>query len=215
VAASLAVLLVLGLFPRTANAGFGMTIDYGNVAGFEDLFPGAHTWGWTFSTNNAISVTDLGVYSGGDDGDGLFRTHIMGIFNSSGTLLGSTTIGITPNGPGAINMFRYAALGAPIILAPGETYTIAATFPGSPPEQIFFADPAPQAGLSIDPAINYIGWVERNFATTLQFPNQGPFGPEEGYRFSTNMQFTVIPAPGAPALIAVVGLAGGSRRRRV
>jgi hypothetical protein len=79
------------------------------------------TIGYTFSTTTAISVTELGFYDI-TPSDPLTQTHQVGIWNSSGTLLASVTVGTTDPLDGS---FRYDAI-TPIELASGMTYTIGA-----------------------------------------------------------------------------------------
>jgi MYXO-CTERM domain-containing protein len=199
-----------------ASAGTGVTIDYGNVSGSSGNAEPDFLLGWTFTTNEALIVTHLGVYSGGDDGDGLQNSHEVGIFNSAGVLIASTTVGPAPAAT-AINSFQYSLLDVPTILGAGETYTIVGHYgtpAGGSAHWTFGMPPGPQPGLSFDPAINYVG-VLFDFAPSLQMPSQGPFGPEAGYSFGPNVLFQAVPAPGALALLGIAGLAARSRRRPV
>ncbi|MCI0363407.1 MAG: PEP-CTERM sorting domain-containing protein, partial [Phycisphaerales bacterium] len=113
----------------------------------------------------------------------------------------------------AINSFTYSMLDVPIVLAEGETYTLA-TYYATPNNWGFGMDPGPQAGFFVNSAINYIGAMISFDAPGLQMPTEGPFGPEAGYIFGPNFQFVVVPAPAPLALMAGGLLMGGRRRRR-
>ena len=83
--------------------------------GVTDFTSDSYTIGNQFSTNNAITVTDLGVYSI----SGLAEAYQVGLWNSSGTLLASATVPATA----ASGQFVYVAI-APVALAPGQVYQI-------------------------------------------------------------------------------------------
>ena len=98
----------------------------------------AGTVGTSFNVGvSDLLVTSLGFYDGpnssvanaaGAFGDGLLEEHQVGIYNSSGTLLASTTI---PAGTSAalVGEFRYLTLPSPITLLAGQSYTIAGQIP--------------------------------------------------------------------------------------
>src|SRR5271154_7146963 len=48
------------------------------------------TIGWQFTLSSPVTVTELGFFDA--TGGGLFDPHPVGIWNSSGTLLGSATV---------------------------------------------------------------------------------------------------------------------------
>ena len=79
------------------------------------------TLGLEFQVNSNITVTSLGFFDVGSDG--LLASHEVGLWNSSGTLLGSVTVtpGSTPDGG-----FYYEDLASQINLTSGNSYRIAA-----------------------------------------------------------------------------------------
>lgn len=83
---------------------------------------GGNTAGWKFTVGpTALEATALGEYDAG--GDGLGMSVEVGVWDSSGTLLGMVTV---PSGtlPPLIGSFRYQALGTSIVLQSLQTYTI-------------------------------------------------------------------------------------------
>lgn len=80
-----------------------------------------NTWifGIDFQVNSDISVTKLGYFD--DNGDGFLSSHPVGIFNSSGTLLTSTTV--ESSDTLEANNFRYANT-SPVTLSAGNTYRV-------------------------------------------------------------------------------------------
>lgn len=148
------------------------------------------TRGWRFTTNQAILVTDLGVFD--SNLDGLSETHDVGIFDSTGTLLVSVTV---PNGGTAtlINQFRSVSI-APLLLAAGQTFQIGATYlNGSGGTQIFFSN-----GMTVDPAITF----DTGFAsagTGLVNPTSGDFNFRNSF-FGPNFGFTLASAAGVPEM---------------
>ena len=82
--------------------------------------------GFVFTANANFNVTSLGYYD--DQGDGFLTPHEVGIFDSSGTLLASTTLAAGTSGALGPNDFRYQAI-TPLALVAGDTYTIAGLSP--------------------------------------------------------------------------------------
>lgn len=83
---------------------------------------GGNTTGWKFTVGpNDLEATALGSYD--LDGDGLGMSVEVGLWDSSGTLLGMVTV---PTGtmPPLIGSFRYEALVTPIVLQSLQSYTI-------------------------------------------------------------------------------------------
>jgi hypothetical protein len=84
--------------------------------------PGGNTAGWKFTVGPTdLQATALGEYDA--DGDGLGMNVEVGVWDSSGTLLGMVTV---PSGtmPPLIGSFRYQALASSFVLQSLQTYTI-------------------------------------------------------------------------------------------
>lgn len=105
--------------------------------------------GIQFTANTEISVTSLGYYDFGDDG--FLSSHLVGIFDSNGVLLGSTTLA-AGTGATLVGDFRYQTI-APIILSEGETYVMAATTNGNLDPWAYGVPGTTITGFSVDPAI--------------------------------------------------------------
>lgn len=106
--------------------------------------------GFAFTTNTAVTVTSLGYYD--YLGDGFATSHDVGIYDSNGNLVASASLvaGTLDTLDGS---FRYQSI-APVILAAGQTYVLAATTVG-------YSDPwasgeagNDMTGFTVDPSIS-------------------------------------------------------------
>lgn len=118
-------LLLISAFTTTHFAFADPLYTFGNANGtFTD---NPVTLGFVFTADQAFSVTSLGWFDAA--GDGFQNSHTVGIFDSNGNLLTSTTLeaGVVDPLSGS---FRYRAV-TPITLESGSTYTLAGTSGGS------------------------------------------------------------------------------------
>lgn len=156
--------------------------------------------GYRFDVTSSIVVTDLGVWNA--DADGLTSDHMIGIWDSTQTLLTSNTAGPadTPVGD-----WTYAPT-ANVTLNPGETYTIGALYTSTDGDS-YISGPS---SITTAPEVNVIGGVFPSAGSlgfvypTEDTANQGRYGP--------NFLF-VIPSPGALCLFMVAGVTRRRRRR--
>jgi hypothetical protein len=163
--------------------------------------PGLLSFGFQFSTTQAVTLSALGYYD--DAGDGLTVAHEIGVFDSTGTLLYSTILGAGTSGE-LLGDFRYASI--PLLnLAANQNYTVAATAGG---ESEMFAYGAINdgflTGFVTDPAIQ----IAPNagvfvYQPGLQYPTQ-----QFGYTFYAGPNFlvqqsedVVVPEPAAGLLL--------------
>src|ERR1700730_11060253 len=149
-------------------------------------------------------VLALGVWDGangmnGSVGDGLQSSIPVGLFDSSGTLLASTTI---PSGTTAtlLNGFRYVSI-APVNLLSGNTYTLAAYYSSSDPDILHDQGGSPSTSSDFT---NYLGaFTGRNDVGSLSFPT----GHTNGTAYvGPNFQYSsTVPEP-MTSLMVLSGL---------
>lgn len=84
------------------------------------------TLGFAFTANSSFEVDSLGWFDA--TGGGFFSQHTVGIFDSTGNLLTSTTLSTGTSDP-LIEGFRYGSI-TPITLAAGTEYILAGTSGG-------------------------------------------------------------------------------------
>ncbi|MEX0746005.1 MAG: DUF4082 domain-containing protein [Phycisphaeraceae bacterium] len=190
-----------------ATAGFAGTADAAML--FTD--PGGTNWrdhpgavglSFTVTGGNDLTVTALGFID--QDEDGLAQDHRVGLWDSSGSLVGEVTVA---SGIGAtlIDGFRYVDLAGPVTLTLGQSYTIGAeTFDGTGAD--LFRDDGTSATLGAEigsPAALYRETYNR---PEYEHPGTGFVAP--------NMVYAPVPEPASLTLAGLGGLALLVRRRR-
>src|ERR1700680_555420 len=145
----LVLLVALSTFLPSAVLADTSAITITNTTG-QSLSNAPFTLGWEFTTNQQIKVTQLGVFD--DSLNGLVDSYQVGIWDSSGTLLGMATV-LSGTGDPLVNQFRYAAInGGPITLAAGQNYEIGALYLDGNDPLIF---PGNATGFASDPSITF------------------------------------------------------------
>ena len=165
------------------------------------------TRGYSFDVTEAggIMVTHLSFF---DDGaDGLTDRHDVGLWDSGGTLLAQTTISAGTADPlDATGKFRTNGI-APIFLAAGTDYVVAAVFVvGSPDLQAIG-----MTGLAMGSGLAYGETrFNNNGVGTLSFPTDtiAAIGLPGG-----SFQYTAVPEPATFVALGVGALALILRRR--
>ena len=158
--------------------------------------------GYKFEANTAITVADLSVYdSAGSTGNGLAVSIPVGIWNSSGTLLGSVIVPAGSDVP-IQDDFRYAALSTPITLVAGQTYYVAAWYENNGGQSTQQAVARQTTNQVYDPSITWLNSADINIGGTgnLTFPN-GSFGTNGLFGGSFLESTQAVPEPGTWALM--------------
>lgn len=154
----------------------GPALDIEFTTGGQDLNNGSFSLGWNFTVNSQVTVTALGFYSANKGA--LSSSHDVGIYDAGCNLVATTTVQPSDTLRG---YFRYHNLPAPVVLSPGQTYSIAAVTGGAP----YLYNPN---AVVLDPAVNFgkfTAWQAAlqqtavlqcpNFPSSTQF--YGDFGP--------------------------------------
>jgi hypothetical protein len=155
--------------------------------------------GWEFTVNSPISVTDLGLYSGGlPFGGPAPDSGTVGLWTSSGTLLASANVQTSD----ALTLgFKYHEV-PNTLLNVGQNYIIAALLPVSGGGSRWFASGT--VGAIFSPEISY---VDRRFiiASDLSSPptsDNWPDGGAIGF-FAASFEYTTIPEPSTFTLLGL------------
>lgn len=140
---------------------------------------------------SGLSVTSLGIWDEG--ANGLTDSHAVGLWDSTGTLLGSVTV---PSGTGGTlsNSFRYAALGTPVTLTAGQSYTLGAYYANGSADRYRTNSTTPT--FSTDVSSPFARWI---LNSSLVRPTNTALG--EAY-VGPNLEYGVIPEPATWALFA-------------
>lgn len=174
------VILLVGATGAWAQAVTGFTGGsefssyYGSVAG--DVV------GYRFTVNSPLQVSDLGVWNGDNTG-GMDSPHQVGIWDSTQVLLASVTV--NPGGM-VVGAWMYASI-TPIVLSPGETYTIGALY--TPTDNDNYISSA--ASMTTDPDVT---WTNSVYPSVEELGFVYPELDSSSFgRFGPNFLFTVVP----------------------
>jgi len=204
---AVAVLGLLALAAEPAKADLpGFTLD--NLTGSLLANP-PFTLGFQFTANQAVTVTALGVFD--DSQNGLVDSHQIGLWNSSGVLLASTSVVSGTTDP-LTNQFRYADITATTLTA-GQTYTVGALYVDDKDPLLF---PGSVTGFATNAAITFdqnAYVVGSNLTNPTSTSGGGPsyFGPN--FLFS-GVQPVPEPSTLAVGLLGGLGMIGYAWRRR-
>lgn len=164
------------------------------------------TLGYAFSLSQGFSLTGLGMFDAGNDG--LFNSYDIGLFDSGGAVVASTTLGSGASGT-LIDGYRYASF-APLALSAGD-YRIGAYFTNANGEDaLFFTG----AGNSVS-SIAGVSFAGGRFASGGALADPTGAGGDGGY-FGPNLLLSgAVPEPATWAMMIVgFGMVGGVMRQR-
>ncbi|HWZ32913.1 MAG TPA: PEP-CTERM sorting domain-containing protein [Bryobacteraceae bacterium] len=204
----LLLLCVCGCFAGTPLLADTFGVNFANTAGLTLGNP-PFTEGWTFTVNQTITVTDLAVFDSG--GAALIDSHAVGIWNSVGALLVSTTIDA-----GNVDTLETDSLGqtwrdkaASVTLTPG-TYTIGAVWATGNDPMIF---PGQLGSITTGGAITF-GQGAFIAGSTLTDPTN--LNGDHASYFGANFEYNAaaVPEPSSLALIGIGAIGIGLARWR-
>ncbi len=152
------------------------------------------TRGYTFNVNQPFAISALGMFDSGQDG--FVSTHIVSLWDSSGSLLASVNM---PAGTSAelINQFRYMPI-TPVNLSLGN-YTVGVYYPTLTPQQGL--GDAMMTGISdasTDPEFTILNY-------TFAHPGYWDPAPYLADHENFGANFLIIPIP-EPSTVALIGL---------
>lgn len=144
---ALAAVAALGPAPAQAQS---QVLDFATGSGGTST--GNNSFGWQFTLSTTVTVTDLGFFDNGNNG--LVNSHQVGLWNSAGSLLASTTLASGLSGTSVVasasglGAYRYNGV-SPVVLTPG-TYSVGASYITGDSDAVIInaSNPAMLAGFS-------------------------------------------------------------------
>jgi len=207
------VALIVVLASLVALAGPATAI--GPAIDFTTIGPVANNWsqtnngfsmGWEFNVLTPVQISSLGYFNYGPQGGGITTPHQVGIFDSNGVLLVSTTV--NPGDP-VQGLWAWKSLNSPFVLPVGTGYRIAGLT--GPVDKYTYSVPS----IIVDPSIAYVtnryirtptGQLVNPLLTLTTQPGYHWFGP--------NMELSPVPEPALLQLPFLLGLGGLAYWRR-
>ena len=138
--------------------------------------------GFRFTVATSVQVSDLGVWNQ-DSSGGLSASHQVGIWDGSQALIASTTVTTSGTVNGA---WTYASI-TPVVLNPGQTYTIGALYIGTDNDNYV-------SGASSMTTAAGVTFVQSVYPASGSLGFAYPAGNSTSFgRFGPNFLFSVVP----------------------
>lgn len=214
--ATVAALGVALLALTTSAHAQVLALDF-STSGFSDTVNNANidtTIGWTFSVNTPVTVTALGLWDEGADG---FQTdHEVGLWDSNGTLVASTTItsaSTTVSSSSTDGQWLFNTISDQVLSS--GTYTIGALFTEDSNDFMRYGTTA-----SIDTRLGFGApvWSTPATGTGLTQPTGNPPYTSPGL-FGPNLQLNAVVVPEANTValltlaLPVIGMVAVRRKK--
>lgn len=195
---ALATALCLASSARSDDLGLDFT------GGFQASPNPDQTLGWEFTLSSTRTVTSLGVFDIG--ANGLASPHLVGIWTSGGTLLGTVTVNnaSTPiASTSTAGRWLFQALGSPLTLSPGN-YIVGVDYPTGNTDDVMTS-----AGtISLASGLTFVqGRFTSNPTAGFDFPD-ATFSTSGGH-FGPDLLLAAVPEPATLALLGMGGLGIG------
>ncbi len=167
------ILAALGLFLLLPTFASG-AIQYAGAPGGTAYWEDGGSVGSEFISNITADVIRLGIWD--YNGDGLAGSHIVSLWDASGNLIVSATVGAGTVDP-LIGGYRWVEVTAPIVA--GQHYSILAKYYGNGVNDYI------QTGASIDPAFTFVKDLDTQGTSSYG----GPYIPDP---VPGNAEYTMV-----------------------